>query len=76
MILFMICTYIFLRTSYFTSVLFMTPYLLLFFHLLYPNDFKTLLTDRLIDTVMGSGIAFWLACFLSRHGSIQPLKDS
>ena len=64
MILFMTGTYIFLRTNYFVSVMLMTPYLLLFFHLLYPNDFKTLLTDRLIDTAIGSGIAFIASIFL------------
>ncbi|MBA2250540.1 MAG: FUSC family protein [Chitinophagaceae bacterium] len=58
MILFMTASYIFLRTNYFISVLLMTPYLLIFFHLLYPNDFKVVLTDRLIDTAIGSAIAF------------------
>ncbi len=63
MILFMTGSYIFLRTNYFTSVLLMTPYLLLFFHLLYPNDFRALLADRLIDTAIGSGIAFIASIF-------------
>ena len=63
MIFFMTGTYTFLRTNYFISVLLMTPYLLLFFHLLYPNDFRTLLTDRLIDTAIGSGIAFIASIF-------------
>lgn len=58
MITFMAGCYIFLRTNYFVSVLLMTPYLLIFFHLLYPADFRILLTDRLIDTAIGSIIAF------------------
>ena len=41
----------------------MTPYLLLFFHLLYPADFKALLTDRVIDTAIGSVIAFIASIF-------------
>jgi uncharacterized membrane protein YccC len=58
MILFMIGTYVFLRTNYLAAVIFTTPYVLLLFHLLYPIDFRTILTDRVIDTVIGSVIAF------------------
>jgi uncharacterized membrane protein YccC len=36
----------------------MTPYILLLFHLLYPADFRTVLSDRVIDTAIGSAIAF------------------
>jgi uncharacterized membrane protein YccC len=63
MIVFMACCYVFLRTNYFISVMFMTPYLLLFFHLLYPADFKALLTDRIIDTGIGSAISFIASIF-------------
>jgi len=63
MIVFMAGCYIFLRTNYFISVIFMTPYLLLFFHLLYPADFKELLRDRVIDTAIGSAIAFIASIF-------------
>ncbi|MEP6594971.1 MAG: FUSC family protein [Ginsengibacter sp.] len=63
MIVFMTCCYIFLRTNYFISVMFMTPYLLLFFHLLYPADFEALLADRVIDTGIGSAIAFITSIF-------------
>jgi uncharacterized membrane protein YccC len=63
MIVFMTGCYIFLRTNYFISVMLMTPYLLLFFHLLYPNDFRALLTDRIIDTAIGSVIAFMASIF-------------
>jgi uncharacterized membrane protein (TIGR01666 family) len=58
MILFMIGTYVFLRTNYLAAVMFTTPYVLLLFNLLYPIDFRTILTDRVIDTVIGSAIAF------------------
>lgn len=58
MILLMIGTYSFSRTYYLVSVLFMTPYILLLFHLLAPHDVKTIVIDRLIDTGIGSGIAF------------------
>jgi uncharacterized membrane protein YccC len=58
MILFMIGTYVFLRTDYLIAVIMTTPYVLLLFHLLYPIDFRTILVDRVIDTAIGSAIAF------------------
>jgi uncharacterized membrane protein (TIGR01666 family) len=58
MILFIIAAYAFLRIDYLVFVILMTPYVLLLFHLLYPSDFRTILTDRVIDTLIGSGIAF------------------
>jgi uncharacterized membrane protein (TIGR01666 family) len=58
MILFMIGTYVFLRTNYLAAVTFTTPYVLLLFHLLYPTDFRSILSDRVIDTVIGSVISF------------------
>jgi uncharacterized membrane protein YccC len=64
LILFMVGTYSFLRTNYFLSVLLMTVYLLIFYHLLNPNDFRVLLTDRIIDTLIGSLIAFLASTFL------------
>ena len=45
------------------SIIFMTPYILLLFHLLNSGNFQTILQDRVIDTMIGSGIAF-LANFL------------
>jgi uncharacterized membrane protein (TIGR01666 family) len=58
MILFMIGTYVFLRRNYLVAVIFTTPYVLLLFHLLYPSDFRNILSDRVIDTAIGSAIAF------------------
>jgi uncharacterized membrane protein (TIGR01666 family) len=58
MILFMIGTYVFIRTNYLVAVIMTTPYVLLLFHLLYPTDFRTILLDRVIDTAIGSAIAF------------------
>lgn len=63
MILFMATSYSFMRTSYFINVLTMTPYLVIFFHLLYPSALKILLTDRIIDTLIGSVIAFIASIF-------------
>jgi uncharacterized membrane protein YccC len=58
MLLLMIGTYSLLRTNYMFSVIFMTPYILLLFHLLSNASFKTIITDRIIDTAIGSVIAF------------------
>jgi uncharacterized membrane protein YccC len=58
MVLFMMMTYVFLRTNYLIAVLMTTPYVLLLFHLLYPVDFRTILADRVIDTLIGSAISF------------------
>jgi uncharacterized membrane protein YccC len=58
MIFFMCGTYVFIRTNYLISVTVMTPYVLLLFYLLYPTDFRSVLSDRVIDTLIGSGLAF------------------
>lgn len=74
MLVLMAGCYIFLRTNYFISVLLMTPYLLIFFHLLYPADFKTLLSDRLIDTAIGSAIAFIISIFFVPAWEHETIK--
>lgn len=76
MLFFMAGSYTFMRTNYFMSVLFMTPYLLIFFHLLYPYDLRELMIDRLVDTAIGSVIAFVASLFLVpawESGAIRPL---
>ncbi|MEO6539516.1 MAG: FUSC family protein, partial [Ferruginibacter sp.] len=64
MVCFMAGSYMFMRTNYFFSVLFMTPYLIIFFHFLYPGMLRELMLDRIIDTAIGSGIAFLASLFL------------
>jgi uncharacterized membrane protein YccC len=58
MLLLMTGTYTFMRTNYLVSVLCMTPYILLVFHLIDNAHFKTIIQDRLVDTGIGSLIAF------------------
>ena len=58
MLFLMIGTYSLWRTNYMYSVIFMTPYILLMFHLLTNANFKTIISDRIIDTAIGSAIAF------------------
>lgn len=63
MILFMATSYVYMRTNYFMSVLLMTPYLVIFFHLLNPGNLRVVLTDRILDTFIGSAIAFIASIF-------------
>jgi uncharacterized membrane protein (TIGR01666 family) len=58
MLLLMTLAYSFMRTNYLISVLCMTPYVLVVFHLLDSSHFKTIVQDRLVDTAIGSLIAF------------------
>lgn len=58
MLCLMLATYSLWRTNYMFSVVFMTPYILLLFHLITDASFKTILSDRIIDTAIGSAIAF------------------
>ncbi|MFT3702218.1 MAG: FUSC family membrane protein [Agriterribacter sp.] len=60
----MIIGYSFLQVRYFISVIGITLYVLLSFHFLHPVDFKTLSTDRVIDTAIGSVISFLGALFI------------
>jgi uncharacterized membrane protein (TIGR01666 family) len=76
MILMMVGTYSFMRTNYFLSVLFMTPYLLLFFHLLYPYNLNELIVDRIVDTAIGSGIALVFSLFLVPVWEADAIKDA
>ncbi len=58
MLLLMVGTYSVIRTNYLLSVIFMTPYILVLFHLLNNASFKTIVTDRVTDTAIGSAVAF------------------
>ncbi|MBC7867559.1 MAG: FUSC family protein, partial [Gloeobacteraceae cyanobacterium ES-bin-316] len=57
-------SYMFLRTNYFLSVLLMTTYLLIFFQYAYPGNIGEIAQERLIDTVIGSAIAFFASFFI------------
>ena len=76
MILFMIGTYVFLRRNYLVCVTLMTPYILLLFHLLYPVNFKSIAGDRVIDTLIGSGISFLASIFIIPSWEHQRIIDS
>ena len=76
MILFMIGTYVFLRRNYLICVTLMTPYVLLLFHLLYPVNFKSVISDRVIDTLIGSGISFLSSIFIIPTWEHQRMIDN
>lgn len=58
LILGMVIAYSMVRVKYLVSVVAMTVYILIAFHFLKPGDFTEVLRDRLIDTFVGSMIAF------------------
>lgn len=64
MICFMAASNMFMRTNYFLNVLLMTPELIIFFNFLYPGNMGDLMQDRIIDTAIGSVIAFFASLFL------------
>lgn len=64
LIISMAVSYINMRTNYFISVLSTTVYMIVFFHLIYPVPLKDVLSDRLIDTAIGSGISLLASLFL------------
>jgi len=76
MIFFMMGTYVFLRWNYLVCVTLMTPYVLLLFHLLYPVNYKAIVGDRVIDTLIGSGISFLASIFIIPMWEHQRIIDS
>ncbi|MBX3257480.1 MAG: FUSC family protein [Chitinophagaceae bacterium] len=58
MLLSMIIGYSFLQIRYLVAVAGITLYVLFSFHFLHPGDFRSLAADRVIDTIIGSVIAF------------------
>lgn len=75
MICFMTGSYVFLRTNYLVAVILMTPELLIFFHLLSPGSLTAVLTDRLLDTAIGSAISFVASTFLVPAWERSTIKN-
>ncbi|RYG03570.1 MAG: hypothetical protein EOO02_08095 [Chitinophagaceae bacterium] len=67
--------YSFIRRQYFIAMTLMTLYLLLMFHLLDPNDFTAILKDRIIDTAIGSALAFTFSYLLSPIWEHEQIDD-
>jgi uncharacterized membrane protein (TIGR01666 family) len=58
MVLFMIITYSTQRVFYFISVIFMTPFILILFSFIGTTADENIAMERVLDTLIGSGIAF------------------
>ncbi|HTB53230.1 MAG TPA: FUSC family membrane protein [Ferruginibacter sp.] len=74
MLLFMVGTYSLIRTKYFTSIFLMTPYIMILFHLLSHAKTESILLDRVIDTAIGSVIAFLANFFLIPSWEKEQIK--
>jgi len=59
----MIGAYSFIRKQYFIGVLLLTIYLLLMFHLIGTGNFTAIIRDRILDTLIGSLLA-WIFSYI------------
>ncbi|HEY0356623.1 MAG TPA: FUSC family membrane protein [Flavisolibacter sp.] len=63
MVLFMLISYSFMRINYLVMVIFITPFVLILFSML-GVSFSEVVTERVLDTVIGCAIAFSASYFL------------
>jgi len=75
MIILMLLCYSFIRTKYFAGVIFMTAYLIIFFFMLDPRHFVNVLENRIIDTVIGSVVAFFATYLLAPSWERDQMKS-
>lgn len=73
-IFFMLGTYTFLRLNYIVMVIFLTPYVLILFHLL-GLPFWDIAQERLLDTVIGCTLAFLASYLLFPHWQSTEVKS-
>ncbi len=71
----MLGTYTFQRKTYFVSVLFMTPFILILFEFLGMGS-KALLIERIYDTIIGGALAFIGSYLLLPHWEHKKLKKA
>ena len=71
LVLLMIGTYSFTRLNYIVSVLFMTPYILILFNFL---NVGNIVKERIIDTVIGSTIAFIASYLIFPSWEFEQIK--
>lgn len=57
LLLFIFLAFTFINYNYRLAVVFITPYVLILFHLMDPGNFEVV-RDRILDTAIGGGIAF------------------
>ncbi|QXV64539.1 FUSC family protein [Mucilaginibacter sp. 21P] len=71
----MIGTYSFLRLNYVVSVIFMTPYVLILFKFLGLGHLN-IVQERIVDTLIGSGIAFIASYLIFPTWEFQLVQES
>jgi uncharacterized membrane protein YccC len=74
MIIGMFGAYSLLRFQYFTAVIFMTFYILIAFYFLKHNDFQKVILDRVIDTAIGSAVAFVFTMLIPPKWEHEQIK--
>ncbi|MBE7175436.1 MAG: FUSC family protein [Mucilaginibacter polytrichastri] len=75
LLFFMVGTYSFQRINYITSVVFMTPYILILFNFLGAGDFN-IVKERVLDTLIGSAIAFLAIYVIFPNWESEQLRDN
>jgi uncharacterized membrane protein (TIGR01666 family) len=75
MIALMIGAYSFMRSRYLVFVVLMTPFILLLFYLLNPNNISTVVLDRIMDTAIGSAIAFLANILIAPAWEHEQFRD-
>ncbi|GAB3649748.1 FUSC family membrane protein [Echinicola sediminis] len=58
LVVFMVLAYSFLRIRYILAVVFMTPFIFIVYAMLYPESNYAIVWERVIDTMVGSGLAY------------------
>lgn len=76
LVLCMLIGYSLLRVNYFAFVVFLTIFVIITFHFLDPLEFKTLIMERLVDTVIGSVIAALAARFVFPAWGSNEIRSS
>ncbi|TSD66608.1 hypothetical protein FFF34_004155 [Inquilinus sp. KBS0705] len=75
LVVLMIGTYSFLRLNYVVSVIFMTPYVLILFKFLGLGSINVF-QERVVDTLIGSGIAFIASYLIFPTWEFQQVQES
>jgi uncharacterized membrane protein (TIGR01666 family) len=73
LVVLMMGTYSFLRLNYIVSVIFMTPYILILFKLL---GVGMVVNERIIDTIIGSTIAFIASYLIFPSWEFEQIQDN
>lgn len=76
LVLSMLVGYSLLRVHYFTFVVFLTIFLIISLYFLNPYDFPGLIRERLIDTLIGSVIAFLSSRFIFPVWGHEEIRDT